>query len=126
MSKKYNIFLSHIKIGSTFLEKADAPMGVVFGKMIETTPDFGYQFLKEYCKKENIEFDDFPQDRLILTRTIRSLKVVNESGTEIIGIGNQITGMDSEGFEVSIEGIAYPFFEEEFPEHVKAEQDRFK
>jgi len=25
--------------------------------------------------------------------------------------------MDSEGFEISIEGIPYPFYEEEFPHH---------
>lgn len=101
-------------------------MGLVFGKIFETVPDFGYQFLKAHCIQKNISFDDYPDDKLILTRTIETLKVVNENGKEIIGIGNQISGMDSDGFEISIEGVPYPFYEEEFPEHVKRERERFE
>ena len=70
--------------------------------------------------------NDYPEDKLISTRTIDSLIIRNEQGIEIKGMGNQISGMDSEGFEISIEGIAYPFYEEEFPHHVKAYNEMFK
>ncbi|MDB5062978.1 MAG: hypothetical protein JWP67_2821, partial [Mucilaginibacter sp.] len=33
MTESYDVFLDNIKIGQTELEKADAPMGVVFGKI---------------------------------------------------------------------------------------------
>ncbi|MBK6525257.1 MAG: hypothetical protein IPG07_06665 [Crocinitomicaceae bacterium] len=101
-------------------------MGLVFGKIIDTVPDFGYQFLKAYCIQKNISFDDYPDDKLILTRTIETLKVIKANGVEITGIGNQISGMDSDGFEISIEGIPYPFYEEEFPQYVKAYRERFE
>ena len=58
--------------------------------------------------------------------TIDSLIIKNESGTIIKGIGNQISGMDSEGFDITILGISYPFYEEEFPHHVKAYNEMFK
>ena len=34
--------------------------------------------------------------------------------------------MDGDEFEITLEGVAYPFFEEEFPHHVKAYNDQFK
>jgi hypothetical protein len=34
--------------------------------------------------------------------------------------------MDSEGFEITLEGIPYPLFEEEFPYHVKEYNEMFK
>ena len=125
--KRYEIFLEDKIIGTTELEKADAPMGVVFGQIEFTNTNFGYDFFKNYCLNNNIELaDDYPEDNLISTRTIENLKVVNENGIEIKGLGNQISGMDEEDFEITIEGVAYPFFEEEFPHHVKAYNDQFK
>ena len=44
---------------------------------------------------------------------------------EIKGVGNQISGMDSDEFEISLEGVPYPFYEEEFPHHVKAYYNQF-
>jgi hypothetical protein len=68
--------------------------------------------------------DDYPEDKLISTRTIESLSVLNERGLEIKGVGNQISGMDSDEFEITIEGISYPFYEEEFPHHVNDYETR--
>lgn len=127
MKKKYTIFLSKEKLGTTRLEKADAPMGVVFGEISFTKMNIGYDFIKEYCKSNGIELaSDYPEDKLISTRTIEQLTVKDDSGIEIKGIGNQISGMDSEGFEITLEGIPYPFFEEEFPYHVKEYNEMFK
>lgn len=127
MEKEYSIYLGSNKIGTTRLEKADAPMGVVFGEINFVEKESKYDLIKSYCKDNNIELvDDYPKDKLISTRTIDSLVIRNEEGVEIKGIGNQISGMDSEGFEISIEGIACPFYEEEFPHHVKVYNEMFK
>ncbi|OEK04236.1 hypothetical protein [Roseivirga misakiensis] len=127
MDKEYSIYLDSNRIGTTLFEKADAPMGVVFGELKFEKEEWNYDIIKSYCKNNNIELaDDYPEDKSISTRTIDSLVIRNEQGFEIKGVGNQISGMDSEGFEISIEGIAYPFYEEEFPHHVKAYNERFK
>jgi hypothetical protein len=126
--KTYNIFLDNKKIGTTELEKADAPMGVVFGKINFIDIPSGYDFFRRYCIVKNIEIIiDDPEEKLISTRTIENLVVKNELGIAIIPLlGNQIIGMDSNDFEITLEGVPYPFFEQEFPDHVKTYNDRFK
>ncbi len=127
MSKIYRIELEGELIGTTRLEKADAPMGVVFGEIIFNHSRFSYDFFKSYCQSKNIEVtDDYPEDKLISTRTINSLTIKNKEGIEITGMGNKISGLNSEGFEISIEGVSYPFYEEEFPHHVREYQNKFK
>jgi len=127
MTKKlYDIFLNDNKIGTTELEKADVPMGGVFGRINFINISSGYDFFKAYCVANHIELiTDYPEDRLIFTRTINNLVVKNEQGIEIRGIGNQISGIDSDEFEISLEGVPYPFYEEEFPHHVKAYDNQF-
>ena len=34
--------------------------------------------------------------------------------------------MDGDEFEITLEGVTYPFFEEEFPQHVKEYNEQFK
>jgi hypothetical protein len=124
--KLYDIFLDNNKIGTTELENGDAPMGGVFGKINFINISSGYDFFKTFCTTNDIELvTDYPEDRLILTRTINTLAVKNRQGIEIKGLGNQISGMDSDEFEISIEGVPYPFYEEEFPHHLKAYDDQF-
>ena len=65
----------------------------------------GYSFFKDHCSKNNIEFDDFPDIKLISTREIENLRVVNSLGLEIKGIASSVSGMDSEGYEITIEGV---------------------
>jgi len=126
-TKRYEIFLDDKIIGTTELEKADAPMGVVFGQIHLSNFVVDYDFIKRYCLENNIELaNDDPEDKLISTHSIDNLKVINENGVEIKGLGYQISGMDGDEFEITIEGVAYPFFEEEFPHHVKACNDQFK
>ena len=117
-TKRYSIFIDNKIIGTTELEKADAPMGVVFGQINFVEIISGYDFFRKYCIENNIEltFDD-PEEKVIATRTIKSLEVRDENGVEIQGLGNQVSGMDGDEFEITLEGIAYPFFEEEFPHH---------
>lgn len=127
VKKRYNILLDNKKIGATELEKADAPMGVVFGRVTFDHIESGYDFLKTYCLKNNIVIiTDYPDDKLIGTADIPNLKVVNPNGIEIKGQVTNIEGIDSDVFEIIICGVSYPFFEEEFPHHVKTYNDQFK
>ena len=120
-TKLYNIYLDGKLIGTTELEKADVPMGVLFGAINFTHDMLDYKFFKKYCLDNSIELAyEQPEEKLIATRTISGLKITNENGAEIKGSGNQISGMDGDGFEVILEGVPYPFFEEEFTHHVKA------
>ncbi len=125
MERVYNILLEDKLIGITALEKADAPMGVVSGQIRFIDIQKPYDFIKSYCKKNKIEFEDYPANKLISTRTIPALRVFNDKGQEIKGNGNQISGMDSDSYELTIEGIPYPFYAEEFPTHVRASERRF-
>jgi len=126
MCKIYNILLDKNKIGTTKLEKADASMGVVFGEIIFFNILSGYDFFKQYCVKNKIDFTDYPKDKLISTRDIPGLQVLDMGGNKIKGVACSISGMDNDIFEVSIEGIDYPFYEEEFSHHVKSYNEMFK
>ncbi|WP_437919714.1 hypothetical protein [Sphingobacterium sp. LRF_L2] len=124
-TKVYKVFLGDKLIGTTIFEKADPPMGVVFGLLNFIDIMYGYDFFKNYCAANTIELVyDYPKDKLLTTRAIPNLKVMNENGIEVTGVGNQISGMDGE-FEITLLGVSYPFFEEEFPHHVKAYNDQF-
>ncbi|WP_159638812.1 hypothetical protein [Sphingobacterium composti Ten et al. 2007 non Yoo et al. 2007] len=126
-TKRYDIFLDDKVIGTTELEKADAPMGVVFGNIKLYDISSGYEFFKSYCMTNGIEIiNDYPEDKLIATSDIPTLKIITSDGVEIKGQGTSIDGMDSDVFEVTILGVPYPFYEEEFPHHVKAYEDQFK
>jgi len=123
-TKQYDIFLDDKLIGTTELEKADAPMGVVFGNIKLYENSSGYEYFKSYCMTNGIEIiNDYPEDKLIATSDIPTLKIINSDGVEIKGQGTSIDGMDSDVFEITILGIPYPFYEEEFPHHVIAYED---
>ena len=119
MNKLYNITLNGTLIGTSELEKADAPMGVAFVLIKFNEIESPYEFFKEYCLKNNIVINtDDPEFEFIDTQVISELKVFRQDGMEIQGVaGNAITGMKGEGYEISILGIPYPFYEEEFPNH---------
>ena len=120
LGKIYKIHLNKTLIGTTRLEKADAPMGVVFGEILFSNIPSGYDFFKEFCVKNNVEFTDYPEDKLISTSHIPGLQIFDIKEKEIKGLSNSISGMDNDVFEITIEGIDYPFYEEEFPHHVKS------
>ena len=126
MIKKYFIKIEGKLIGYSDLEKADAPMGVVFGLIEFNGIESPYDFFKEYCLNKQIGLaSDYPEDKMISTMNIPGLKITSDNGIEIKGVGNQITGIDNEEYEISIFGIPYPFYEEEFPHHVKEYENMF-
>ncbi|CAN5910931.1 hypothetical protein BH11BAC7_BH11BAC7_00650 [soil metagenome] len=127
MAKSYTIFLDNELIGTTLFESADAPLGVVFGSITFSDEVIGYDFIKEYCEEKGVELaNDDAEDKIISTRTIPGLTVMNNKGVEIKGEGNQVAGMDGDQYEIYLEGIPYPFYEEEFPQHVKKYQTGFE
>lgn len=106
----YNIYLENQLIGTTILEKGDAPMGVVMGKIDFTIENIGYTFFKEYCIDNSISvYKDDPEDKILTTAGIPKLLVIDENGIEIKGVATYIEGMDGEGFDITIQGIPYPF-----------------
>jgi hypothetical protein len=111
----YQIWLADTLIGTTLLEKGDPPMGGVFGRIMPIIEDFGYDYIKQFYSSRNIGIDDYPEDKVIFTRATELLRVITPEGKVIESLGNQIYGMDSDEFEVCLEGVGYPFYAEEFP-----------
>lgn len=125
--KVYKILLGNRVIGTTKLEFGDPPMGVVFGKINFAESDMGYDFVKQYCIDNSIEIQmDYSIDKLISTGRMEELKIYNSENIEISGLGNNIDGMDSEGYTVTILGLDSEIYKREFPEHIVAYEQKFK
>jgi hypothetical protein len=118
MNKKYNIYLDGNFIGYTHLEKSDAPMGVVFGLVYFENIKSPYDFFTNYCKEHNlsVNYND-PDVKLIDTQVLDGLKIMNENGIEIVGLGTSINGMDNDAYVVEILGIESDLFLNEFQNH---------
>ena len=126
MTIEYDIFLDDVKIGVTKFEKADAPMGVVFGDINFNDSKFNYDFLRKYCVVNNITFSEDAESEFINTNNIPTLIVKDKALNLIQGISRSISGMDAEGFEINIIGIEYPLYEKLFPHHVSYYNTLFK
>ncbi|MEL6672801.1 MAG: hypothetical protein AAFR61_11440 [Bacteroidota bacterium] len=127
MNTQYSLYLDSKKIGTTQLEKADVPMGVVFGMIEFEGIESPYHFFKDYCSAHQIALNaEDAEVELIDTQDISALQVVREDGVEIQGAGGKtLAGMKGEGYELSISGIEASFYEEAFPAYVKAYRERF-
>ncbi len=117
----YHIYLNGEKIGTSLLEKADAPIGVVFGQII---PEYQLSsaLIRSYCIEHLIalQYDEY---FLIETTNIPRLCVIIEAAIEIAGESTYLCGNDEEGFEVYIIGITSELFNSEF-EHHRLEYDK--
>ena len=119
MNKSYIITLDGIRIGTTQLETADPPMGVVMGKIYFENIDSGYQLFHQYCLKSGIQPDEHdPSRKFIQTPSIPELILHKPDGLVIKGLGTYVTGFESD-FEITVLGIPYPFYEEEFHQHCR-------
>lgn len=124
--KIYKILLDNKLLGTTKLEFGDPPMGVVFGQIDFVQSNMGYDFIKQYCIDNSIEIQtDYPNDKLISTGQIEKLKIYNLDNIEIVGFGNNIEGMDSDSYTVTILGIDSEIYEQEFPEHIADYEQKF-
>lgn len=123
--KKYHVLLDGEEIGTTMLEHADAPMGVVFGVLHLHSITTPYSFFQNYCREHGVQVSmDDAEAQLISTYDIPGMQVVAPDGTVVKGMSTYVSGMD-EAFEINILGIAYPFYEEQFPQHVAAYKNQF-
>ena len=123
----YLLELDGEKIGESSLDHADPPMGVVNGTIRFHEIEDAYTFLREYCSSRGIQLNASDDTiGLIDTWAIPGLKVITPAGKTIPNEGCSISGLNEEGYEVTILGIPYPFFDEEFPIHAKTYEDQFK
>lgn len=114
----YVLELNGVKIGHTKFEFADAPMGVVFGKIVFDEIDSPYELLKKHCSNFNVDLAvDLYKDRLISSYIIPQLKVFLPNGNQLAGWGGAITGMDSDAFQIEFSGVSYEIMRTEFKGH---------
>ena len=124
--KIYKILLDDKLLGTTKLEYGDPPMGVVFGQINFAEKSIGYDFIKQYCIDNLIEIEtDYSSDKLISTGQIANLKVYNPENLELVGIGNNIEGMDSDNYTITILGLDSEIYEKEFPKHIAEYEQKF-
>lgn len=122
----YRVLLNHREIGTTLLEAADPPMGVVWGAIAFSIAESPYHLFLAHCRSGNIKVNDVDEAlEFIDTQVIPDLQVLRADGAEIVGVGNAITGFREGGYAVTILDISYPFYAEEFPHHRKAYDERF-
>lgn len=62
---------------------------------------------------------------MISTGQITNLKVYNPENLELIGIGNNIEGMDSDKYTITIIGLDSEIYEKEFPKHIAEYEQKF-
>lgn len=126
MAREYIIELDGQRIGTTALEKHDAPMGVVLGTIRLEGHASGYDLFKRHCATHGVEVDDQPDVRCLITQFMTGVRVLSPEGAEIKGTGITVSGFDDDEWEISVLGIPYPFYGTEFPHHVKAYEEQFK
>ena len=126
MNKTYNIFLNDNKIGTTELEKADVPMGVLFGQIKLLDIEDAYTFFKDYCVKNIIGVTKYPEDRFISTRHIPNLQVFDNDKTEIKGVATSVAGQGNNDFEITIEGVPHSLFLAKFGHHIEKYKELLK
>jgi len=125
LNKKYFIKCDGKVIGHTLFEGSDAPMGVVSGAIYFEGIESGYDFVMSQKESSAVTiYEDLPEDNFV-NASFENITVFSETGTEIKSLGINITGFEDD-FEISVLGIAYPFYEEEFPHHREAYENQFK
>jgi hypothetical protein len=124
--KIYKILLDNKLLGTTKLEFGDPPMGVVFGQISFAEKNIGYDFIKQFCIDNIVEIQtDYPSDKLISTGQITKLKIYNAENTELVGLGNNIEGMDSDIYTITVLGLDSEVYEKEFPQRIAEYEQKF-
>ena len=95
----YRVSLNGEEIGTTSLELADPPMGVVFGKVSFHAHVSPFAFFRDYCQAHNITLNEVdPENEFIDTHVIPTLHVFRGDGVEIQGQGCYLSGFKDEGY----------------------------
>lgn len=123
----YRVLLNGEEIGITSLESGDPPMGVVSGRVSFHTSKPPFHLILDHCRAHNVTLNSAePGPEFIDTQAISGLRVFREDGLEIAGQGCCITGSKGDGYEITVLGVPYPFYGEEFPSQCKAYDEQFK
>ncbi|HEY8991449.1 MAG TPA: hypothetical protein VIM46_05705 [Luteolibacter sp.] len=123
----YRLLLDGNEIGTTALESGDPPMGIVCGKISFHVAESPYRLILDHCLTHKIIVNgNEPEHEFIDTQIIPSLQVFRKDGLEIAGQGCCVAGFKEEGYEITILGVPYPFYGEEFLHHCEAYDQRFK
>lgn len=102
-------------------------MGVVFGKIFFHGEVSLYALFLEHCRTHGVTINELDPDfEFIDTQCIPELRVYRKDGLELEGVGIHITGMKDEGYDVTILGVPYPFYGDEFPQHVARYESQFR
>jgi hypothetical protein len=102
-------------VGLSALEGGDPPMGVAFGSF---KPSVAYEKIRHECSTNHAD-----QSALELTVRTQSGVVISCAGVSILDYSAEA---DESFIEVNVLGIAYPQYEELFPEHVAAYERQLK
>ena len=118
-NKQFKILLDDKLIGTTLLEKADVPMGIVFGQINLDNIDNAYTFFKSYCLQNQIGFTEDKHDKILTTRRIPNLKVYDSNdNTEIKGSAVYVSGQGMQDYEIAIEAVPHNIIAFKFKHHV--------
>jgi len=106
---RFTVFSHDQLIGETDLEWGDPPMGVAGGRFI---PAPAYGAIQEAVR------ESFGSSQAALGLTVRTAdgSVLPGGGSVSLEDSSDVRG--PEAMEVSVLGIAYPAYEEWFPQHV--------
>lgn len=102
-------------------------MGVASGILQLTTDECPFELLRSHCEHAAVPINSLDVEvQFIDTQVIPDLKVYRSDGLEIVSeVGACITGMEEEGYQISVLGIPYPFYEEEFARLRQAYDEQF-
>lgn len=103
--KIYEIFLNDTRIGLTKLENADISLGLLFGEVYWIKIPSPYDFIKDYCVQNQLDFKDNAEDEIISTGHIPLLCIVDKEGLVIEGEEHSLFGSDADVFEIGLEGV---------------------
>jgi hypothetical protein len=116
---RFEIYSRETLVGWTALERGDPPMGCAFGRFF---PSSAYLEIRSAV----VGVPENEQSSLHLSvrvaKTGELLKPVG--GVSLIDISDELGG--EEGRDVFVYGVGYPRYAELFPEHLIADDNRFK
>lgn len=126
MAEIFYLELDGKRIGHTEFEYADPPMGVVHGKILFDEIKSPYAFIRDHCIKNNIHiYIDEPDEHMIGAHIIPQLKVFTKKGSELMGSGGAISGMDSDDFIIEFYGVPSEVMETLFAHHSRKYDERW-
>ena len=67
----YSIYLDGTYLGETEFEHADAPMGVVMGKIKVKNSENIYTLIKDYCEQKKYLLKSIPNNIGLLLKTLK-------------------------------------------------------